>query len=407
MRKCIRIFSVICFFAVSAVMMLLMIGYVRIPDVMTVSEYDRINNDGKAYIYQALTSSTPKNPDKYDSEYVTSIKLFNVFPVKKAKVTVTQRKYVVPGGNVFGIRLYTRGVMVIRVDEVTTPSGNQSPGKIAGLKEGDMIISVDGVIVRRNKELSAIFSNSNGKKLKMQIERNGQLKEIGFTPVLSDDSTYKGGLWIRDSTAGIGTVSWYDTTSGVFAGLGHAVCDIDTGEIMPLSGGDAVEATVSGCYKGTAGNAGELCGVFSAGVIGELRINGNTGIYGILRESNNSSEAVPVALKQEVKEGAAQIICTVDENGPKYYNVEITKVLVSDTRNQRNLTIKITDKNLIEKTGGIVQGMSGSPIIQNGMLVGAVTHVFLDDCTEGYGILAEDMLETAKNITETESKKAS
>jgi stage IV sporulation protein B len=126
-----------------------------------------------------------------------------------------------------------------------------------------------------------------------------------------------------------------------------------------------------------------------------------------MNHSDVSSETVPVALKQEVKEGTAQIICTVDENGPKYYDVEITKVLVSDTRNQRNLTIKITDKNLIDKTGGIVQGMSGSPIIQNGMLVGAVTHVFLDDCTEGYGILAEDMIETAENIIKSENKKAS
>lgn len=407
MRKCIRIFSVICFFAVSAVMMLLLIGYVRIPDVMTVSEYDHLNNTGKAYVCQALVTSRAKSPDTNEAEYVTSIKLFNVFPVKKAKITVTQRKYVVPGGNVFGIRLYTRGVMVIRIDEVTTPSGNLSPGRIAGLKEGDMIISVDGVTVNRNKELSAAFSGSNGKPLKMQIERGGQLKEVVFTPVQSDDSTYKGGLWIRDSTAGIGTISWYDKTSGVFAGLGHAVCDVDTGEIMPLSGGEAVEATVSGCYKGTTGNAGELCGVFSAGVIGKLYINGNTGIYGRMNDFNVSSEAVPVALKQEVKEGAAQIICTVDENGPKYYDVEITKVLVSDARNQRNLTIKITDEDLIDKTGGIVQGMSGSPIIQNGMLIGAVTHVFLDDCTEGYGILAEDMFETAEKLTKTEIKKAS
>lgn len=388
-------------------MMLLMIGYVRIPDEMTVTEFESINNEGKAYVCQTLTNISAKSPSADEDEYVTSIKLFNIFPIKKAKVTVTPRKYVVPGGNVFGIRLYTRGVMVIRIDEVTTSSGNVSPGKSAGLKEGDMIISVDGVNISRNKELSAVISGSNGKKLKMQIERDGRLKEIVFTPVLSDDSTYKGGLWIRDSTAGIGTISWYDRTNGVFAGLGHAVCDIDTGEIMPLSGGDAVEATVNGCYKGASGSAGELCGVFSAGVIGELYINGITGVYGVMEDYNKSASAIPVALKQEVKQGAAQIICTVDENGPDYYDIVITKVLVSETRNQRNITIKVTDPRLIEKTGGIVQGMSGSPIIQNGMLVGAVTHVFLNDCTEGYGILAEDMLETAKNIKLTEQQKAS
>lgn len=397
MRKCIRIFSVVCFFAVSAIMMLLMVGYIRIPDEMSVTEYDRMNV-GKTYVCQALTGISAKSPDAIEDEYVTSIKLFNIFPIKKAKVTVTQRKYVVPGGNVFGIRLYTRGVMVIRIDEVTTPSGNVSPGRNAGLKEGDMIISVNGVSITRNKELSAIFSSSKGESLKMQIERGGQLKEIVFTPVLADDSSYKGGLWIRDSTAGIGTISWYDRNNGIFAGLGHAVCDVDTGEVMPLAGGDAVEATVNGCYKGSSGSAGELCGVFSTGIIGDLYINGNTGIYGVMKEYDKSADTVPVALKREVKEGAAQIICTVDESGPKFYDVMITKVFSSDTRNQRNLTLKVTDKSLIEKTGGIVQGMSGSPIIQNGMLVGAVTHVFLDDCTEGYGILAEDMLETAADI---------
>lgn len=406
MQRYIRIFSVVCFFTVSAIMMFMMIGYIRIPDVMSVTEYDRMNV-GKTYVCQTLTSSSAKSPDAVSDEYVTSIKLFNIFPVKKAKVTVTQRKYVVPGGNVFGIRLYTRGVMVIRIDEVTTPSGNVSPGKIAGLKEGDMIISVNGVEITRNKELSAIFSTCKGEKLKMQVERSGQLKEILFTPVLADDSTYKGGLWIRDSTAGIGTISWYDRNNGIFAGLGHAVCDVDTGEIMPLAGGDAVEATVNGCYKGTSGSAGELCGIFSTGIIGDLYINGNTGIYGVMNEYDKTAETIPVALKREVKEGAAQIICTVDESGPQYYDAVITKVLSSDSRNQRNLTIKITDKRLIEKTGGIVQGMSGSPIIQNGMLAGAVTHVFLDDCTEGYGILAEDMLETAENIKPDSYQKAS
>lgn len=406
MRKCIRVFSVICFFAVSAILMFLMIGYVRIPDVMTVSEFDEINV-GKTYVCQTLTTISGRNSGAGADEYVTSIKLFNIFPIKDAKVTVTQRKYVVPGGNVFGIRLYTKGVMVIRIDEVTTPSGSQSPGKLAGLKEGDMIISVEGVTITRNKELSKIFADSKGKTLKMQIERDGQIKEIEFTPVLSDDSSYKGGLWIRDSTAGIGTVTWYDRTNGVFAGLGHAVCDVDTGEIMPLAGGDVVEATVNGCYKGTAGSAGELCGVFSSGAIGELYINSSTGVYGVMNKFEKSANVLPVALKQEVKEGAVKIICTVDENGPEYYDAEITKVFSANSGTQRNLTIKITDTRLIEKTGGIVQGMSGSPIIQNGMLVGAVTHVFLDDCTEGYGIFAENMLNTAENIATMEERKAS
>lgn len=402
MRKCIRVFSVICFFVVSAIMMFLMIGYARIPDVMTVTEYDEISTSKKYVCVNLANGQTEKLKDEYE----TSVKLFNIFPIKNAKVTVTQRKYVVPGGDVFGIRLYTRGVMVIRIDEVTTPSGNKSPGKTAGLREGDMIISVDGVQVNRNKELSAIIAGSNGKSLRMQIERNGENKEIMFTPVLADDSMYKGGLWIRDSTAGIGTITWYDRENGLFAGLGHAVCDVDTGEIMPLAGGDVVKATVSGCYKGKKGSAGELCGIFSSGSIGELYLNGNTGIYGYLTDYDKNADALPVALRQEVKEGAARIICTVDEKGPAYYDIEITKVYSSSQRNQRNLTVKITDEKLLGITGGIVQGMSGSPIIQNGMLVGAITHVFLDDSTEGYGIFAENMIDTAQSF-KNEYKKVS
>ncbi|MBQ5592780.1 MAG: SpoIVB peptidase [Clostridia bacterium] len=384
--------------------MLLMIGYVRIPDVMSVNEFDKINV-GKTYVCQALvnTSSEKRNTD----EYITSVKLFNIFPVKDAKVTVTQRKYVVPGGNVFGIRLYTKGVMVIRIDGVTTSSGNVSPGQKAGLKEGDMIISVEGVSITRNKELSKLFAESGGKTLEMQIERDGHIKEIEFTPVLADDSSYKGGLWIRDSTAGIGTVTWYDREDGVFAGLGHAVCDVDTGEIMPLSGGDIVEARVTGCYKSTSGSAGELCGVFSSGTIGKLYINSSAGVFGVLDKYSDTAEVLPLALKQEVVEGPARIICTIDENGPAYYDIEIKKIFKSASTGQRNMTVKVTDERLINVTGGIVQGMSGSPIIQNGMLVGAVTHVFLDDCTEGYGIFAENMLDTAKNISALEERKAS
>lgn len=398
MKQCIRVFSLICFLVSGVVMMLIIIGYVRIPNEMTISEYDAINV-GKTYVCQTLVNYD-SDASLAEIEYATSVKLFNIFPVKSAKVKVSRRRYVVPGGNPFGIRLYTKGVMVIRIDEVTTSSGNVSPGKKAGLREGDMIISVDGVDVYRNRELSAIFSSSGGKTLKLVIERDSKKRELSFTPILcSEDNSYKGGLWIRDSTAGIGTLTWYDSTSGVFAGLGHAVCDADTGEIMPLSGGDAVEAEIKGCYKGSSGSAGELCGVFSSGTIGSLYINGETGVYGIMDSFDRNEKVIPVALKQEVKTGAAQIICTVDDGGAKYYDVTIEKVFNSDDT-QRNMIIKVTDPELIEKTGGIVQGMSGSPIIQNGMLVGAVTHVFVDDPTEGYGIFAENMVETSQKVTE-------
>lgn len=402
MKKCFQILSLFSFAVSCVIFMLLIVGYARIPDEMTISEYDEINV-GKTYVCQTLTNA-PGTLNSVQAQYETSIKLFNIFPIKSAKVTVSKRKYVVLGGDVFGIRLYTRGVMIIRIDEVTTSSGNQCPARDAGLKEGDMIISADGAEINRNSELSSVFEKSGGKTVALVIERNGEKKKIDFTPVLSDGAIYKGGLWVRDSTAGIGTVTWYDRDSGVFAGLGHAVCDVDTGEIMPLSGGDAVEATIKGCYKGKKGSAGELCGVFTSGSIGELFINGSTGVFGIMNSVDRNADVVPTALRREVKAGAARIYCTVDENGPQFYDAEITRIYSESADAQRNLIIKVTDSRLLEKTGGIVQGMSGSPIIQDGMLVGAVTHVFVDDPTEGYGIFVQNMLETVENAEEYQKK---
>lgn len=213
---------------------------------------------------------------------------------------------------------------------------------------------------------------------------------------------------MRCETAGVGTLTFYEPESRVFAGLGHAICDVDTGEEMPLLAGDIVDAHINGCYKGTKGAAGELCGVFGNRVMGSLAVNGNTGVYGVMNAGNApSGKAIPVALRQEVKTGPAQIISTVDGKAPQYYDVEITKIYSGPDTQVKNMIVEVTDSALIEKTGGIVQGMSGSPIIQNGMLVGAVTHVFVNNPLQGYGIFAESMLHTAENVAATQEKQAS
>lgn len=399
MKNAFRTLSLISFICCSVILMLISVGYSRIPNEITMKEYDTLSAGG-TYMCQPIDVSANATVNSSD-EYETSVKLFNIFPIKSTKVNVSDRKYVVLGGDVFGIRLYTKGVMVVKIDSVISTQGEVSPGNKAGLKVGDIILKVDSTEIDSNKTLSSVISSSQGKTLKMEIKRNGKTVELDFNAVKSSaDSQYKGGLWIRDSTAGIGTMTYYDRYSGIFAGLGHAVCDVDTGETMPLSGGDAVEATVKGCYKGESGTPGELCGVFNGKSMGDLFINGSTGIFGVLSDFDKNAQVIPVALPSEVSEGYAQIVSTVDENGPRYYSAEIVKVN-SDSSDMHNLIIKITDESLIELTGGIVQGMSGSPIIQNGKLVGAVTHVFVDNATEGYGIFAQNMIETQAALEET------
>ncbi|MCQ2479762.1 MAG: SpoIVB peptidase, partial [Clostridia bacterium] len=387
MKKAFRILSFVFFFCCFGIMALIVFGYSHIPNEISLQEFDNMSS-GNTFVCRELDNVLANATVTDGEKYETSVMLFNLFPVKNTKVAITERKYVVAGGGIFGIRLYTKGVMVVKIESVQTPDGSVNPGAKAGLKQGDMILSVDGKNITDNASLSKYIASSEGKTLKLSVERESKEIQISFTPVKGTDSHYKGGLWIRDSSAGIGTMTYYDRMSGVFAGLGHAICDVDTGETMPLSGGDAVNAVIKGCYKGSNGKPGELCGVFSGDTLGELYVNGETGIFGVLNHYRKTENAIPVAMPSEVMEGKAQIISTVDESGPKYYDIEIIKIYKNDSE-QRNMIIRVIDNDLISKTGGIVQGMSGSPIIQNGMLVGAVTHVFVDNAKEGYGIFAE------------------
>lgn len=341
--------------------------------------------------------------------YDVEVKLLNLFPVKNSHVTVTQRRYVVPGGKAFGLRLYTNGVVIVGMDAVETRDGSTNPAKDAGLREGDIIVSMDGQSVSRNEDVSRIFRGCGGNAIQLRIRRGTQDMDVKFQPACSaSDGKFRAGLWIRDSSAGVGTLTFYEPESRVFAGLGHAICDVDTGEEMPLLAGDIVDAHINGCYKGSKGAAGELCGVFGSRVMGTLTVNGNTGVYGVMNASSAlTGKAVPVALRQEVKTGPAQIISTVDGKEPQYYDVEITKIYSGPDTQVKNMIVEVTDEALIKKTGGIVQGMSGSPILQNGMLVGAVTHVFVNNPLQGYGIFAENMLHTAETVVAAQEKLAS
>lgn len=330
-------------------------------------------------------------------EYKAQITALKVIPVKDITVNVTKRRYVGLGGDVFGIKLYTKGIIVVSIDSVTTPSGSKDPAVESGLKCGDIITHINGESALSSQQMNDAVENSQGQVLKLTVDRNGEKLELILKPEKSVNGGYKAGIWVRDSSAGIGTVTFYDDSNGTFAGLGHGVCDVDTGKIMPLNNGEAVRARVNGFYKSSAGNPGELCGVFSDIALGSLRVNCETGVYGELLQPSGA-KTLPVALESEVKLGAAQMITTIDDSGPQYYDIEITKIYPATDLSSRNMIIKVTDPELIEKTGGIVQGMSGSPIVQNSMLVGAVTHVFVNDPTQGYGIFASRMTATQESL---------
>lgn len=303
------------------------------------------------------------------------------------------------GGFPIGIKLYCDGVIIVDTQDVAVSGGYENPAQKAGLLKGDIIKSIDGKKVTRNSEVSQIIEASNGKQLKMQILRNGELKNVVFSSVYSTVSgQYKAGLWIRDSSAGIGTVTFY-TEDGEFASLGHAVCDVDTGELLPIESGETTDAKITGFYKGKVGTAGELCGILESKSTGEIAVNDGIGIYGVFDTVDTTRPLYPIARKNEIKSGAAQIVTTIENGKEQAFNIEIERIDYASDEH-KNLVIKVTDENLISKTGGIVQGMSGSPIIQNGKLIGAITHVFLNDPTGGYGIFAETMLETADGLSD-------
>lgn len=335
-----------------------------------------------------------------DQSKNVELKLFGLIPVKQARVETIERVMLTPCGTPFGVKILTQGVVVVGLNDITTDQGHVGPAKQAGLKTGDIVSSVGGKAVSSNDAIAEVVGASGGNALEIRFTRNSKEMNVTVTPVKSNiDGKYKIGLWVRDSSAGIGTVTFYEPNSGVFGGLGHPICDIDTGDILPLMSGEVVDVKINDVVKGMAGSPGELCGSFvSNEACGMIELNNGAGVFGTMEQNPVTSKGMEMALKQEIREGPVQIITTIDGNGPQVYEAEIEKLNMIEDSPSKNMVLHITDERLLEKTGGIVQGMSGSPIIQNGKLIGAVTHVFVNDPTRGYGIFIENMYNFAKTL---------
>ncbi len=333
---------------------------------------------------------TQKLFDRYEAK----VKLFGFLPVKSAKISILQKENVIPLGKAFGVKLYTEGVIIVDVTDFVHNGKIQNPAYDVGIREGDIIISYNDVKIKSNEDLSSQVRLSEGKPQKAVIKRNNLVFEADITPVTDDaDGNYRIGLWVRDSTAGIGMLTFLNPKDNSLVGLGHSISDSDTGLVMPVATGELVLADIEGVVKGTSGKPGELLGSFiDNSTIGILTSNKKTGLIGTcVTEEFSNLESFPIALKDEITVGDAYILSCVNGTQVEKYQVEIIKKN-NNLQETKNMIVKITDEDLIEKTGGIVQGMSGSPIIQNGKLIGAVTHVFVDDPTKGYGIFIENML---------------
>lgn len=333
--------------------------------------------------------------------YTSDLSLMGVIPVKSVNIRVVKQRYVALSGESFGIKIFTKGVMVVGMSDVKSDKGNINPAKNAGLKIGDIILKANGKEVNSNAELSEIINASGGKEIKMTVKRDDDIFTTKFKPVLSSDTgTYKAGLWVRDSTAGLGTMTFYSTVNGAFAGLGHGIVDVDTGILLPINSGEIVKTEILSVTKSKKGSAGEICGAFTGETLGTLTENCNCGLYGYYKDFEQSENLILIANKQDVKTGNAKIYTTLDNGEPKYYDCVIERVDYTNSE-QKNLLVRINDEKLIKKTGGIVQGMSGSPIIQNGQLVGALTNVFVNDPEKGYAVFAEEMYDKMMDTTQS------
>ncbi len=333
-----------------------------------------------------------------DTDATVTITILKI-PVKSVELVSRDTVTLVPGGQAMGIRMYTE-VLVVGFGKVVTENGAVSPAQEAGIAVGDIIVSVDSSPVDNAADLSEL---SNERQLVITVDRGG--RRLDFTVNAAQDITdgaYRLGMWVRDSTLGIGTLTYYDPVNGDFGALGRAITDADTGSELIVTEGYVSASMVYGVSKGEQGTPGELHGMLmdSTKTYGVIEDNTAYGIFGRLDEYPADlayPNGLPIAYRDEIQLGDAQLLATVDETGVQAFSCKVIKVLSAQSDPQKRLVIEITDTRLIEITGGIVQGMSGSPIIQDGKLVGAVTHVLLNDPQKGYGICVEDMLSAASN----------
>ena len=370
--------------------------------LVLIGVYNNNSKDDKLYTQNQMQDTTSYVMN--DLQNTDSIDCYTSLINSKALTTLHKEKRkdieVYPGGISIGVKINNKGALVVGYSDISTHEGlSESPGKVAGIELGDIIEEVNGENIETCSDLISKVKTCRNDEMTVKILR-GNSEITKKVSLIKEDNEYKIGLWVRDSTAGIGTLTFYDKDSKTFGALGHPITDGDTNVSFNIKSGTLLRSSVLSIKKGERGNPGEIKGLFinENESIGNIEKNTNSGIYGdgsVELINPNFNKAMTVAYRDEIKEGHAQIITTVEDGGAKAYDIEILKLLPQDEPGSKSMIIKFVDPVLLEKTGGIVQGMSGSPIIQNGKIIGAVTHVLINKPDVGYGIYIEWMLQDA------------
>lgn len=381
---------------------LLFMGYMgyrcldrKIPDEIYVS--DKGSQNVEELLKRPFLTFDESVPVSGNGSYLLPCRLLGVIPFKQIKVTPEVQRSIFVSGSTVGMYMETNGVLIIDTGEILSEGGETKEPAKNIVKPGDYIVALNDEKISRKKDLIDDLKKLEGEEVILDVVRNGKTVPVSIMPAKDKQGEYKLGIWVRDNTQGIGTLTFVDE-KGNYGALGHGISDVDTGELLEIQNGALYQAQILGIQKGAKGSPGELSGLirYEPGkIIGSIETNSKNGIYGHFtgdRKSPISLKKMPVGYKQEVTEGEASILCCVEDE-VKEYQAEITKIDMNHSDTNKSFVIRVADPKLLSVTGGIVQGMSGSPVLQNGKIIGAVTHVFVQDSTSGYGIFIENMME--------------
>ena len=318
-------------------------------------------------------------------------KLFLQSTAERQDKSGDTRAPLIAAGTTFGVRLASEGVLVVGLSEEEA----ERVASRAGVRVGDVILEMNGTPLKGAEELTALLKSNGDKRLTLKLRRKNDVMHVTLSPYIGENGVPRLGILVRDSAAGIGTVTFIDPRTGAFGGLGHGICDTESGSLIPTRRGTVLRVMLEGIERGRSGKPGELKGTLCPDKLGVVTANTECGVFGYLIDRGNASDAIPVASPSELRRGEATLRTSLTDGTPTDYRIEITEIR-HDAKGAKCFSIRVTDPKLLAATGGIVQGMSGSPIIQNGKLVGAVTHVMINDPTVGYGIFIENMLNAAQ-----------